>query len=323
MLTNLDQIRKLLDQGKALVLAGEEALLRQVPRGPWVGGTIPYFMSKDGGVATRQQIYVAEVPAIAVGARTSVYDTESIRRVARDTAENGYCVLILPAFSALHQQYALEAPFFDQMFLKPVAGWISGVHLDDLGKAAPLVFDGATGEAFGDRGVAMHVTLPNSHQAHLGVVNIFEPGDGDDIVFEHSGFSAETCLIGDERRSIVDYVRDRKLDVRLPLVADYMGTHVNVSIQSLEGRTAKFYAPVFEGVRYRWAKPIGDYPESFNKAIPDDLAEPVFSCNCILNYLYGQLENRHTGRLRGPMTFGEIGFQLLNQTLVHITITSR
>jgi len=41
----------------------------------------------------------------------------------------------------------------------------------------------------------------------------------------------------------------------------------------------------------------------------------------VLNYVYGELENKRTGNLTGPMTFGEIAFQVLNQTLVHVTVS--
>ena len=44
----------------------------------------------------------------------------------------------------------------------------------------------------------------------------------------------------------------------------------------------------------------------------------LFSCNCILNYLYGGLEGKHTGSVYGPITFGEIAHLLLNQTLVQL-----
>ncbi len=40
----------------------------------------------------------------------------------------------------------------------------------------------------------------------------------------------------------------------------------------------------------------------------------------MLNYLYGELEGRRTGAVVGPMTYGEIGYQLLNQTLVYIEV---
>jgi hypothetical protein len=36
------------------------------------------------------------------------------------------------------------------MFMKPIVGWISGVHLDDLGKVAPKVVDGRTGKVLTD-----------------------------------------------------------------------------------------------------------------------------------------------------------------------------
>ena len=45
-----------------------------------------------------------------------------------------------------------------------------------------------------------------------------------------------------------------------------------------------------------------------------------FSCNCILNFLFGGLEGQKIGELYGPVTFGEIGYQLLNQTLVVLRI---
>jgi hypothetical protein len=46
----------------------------------------------------------------------------------------------------------------------------------------------------------------------------------------------------------------------------------------------------------------------------------TFSCNCILNFLFGGLEGQKIGNLQGPVTFGEIGYQLLNQTLVVLRI---
>jgi hypothetical protein len=97
---------------------------------------------------------------------------------------------------------------------------------------------------------------------------------------------------------------------------------VNVSIQSLDitGRVVKFFAPVFKDVGYRTAKPVSGYSECFLSAIPATDHAPVFSCNCVLNYLHGQLEGRTTGSMQGPMTFGEIAYQLLNQTLVRITL---
>jgi PAS domain S-box-containing protein len=83
----------------------------------------------------------------------------------------------------------------------------------------------------------------------------------------------------------------------------------------------EFYAPVVSGVDYKLAAPIKDYVSEFEASLkalsPDNV---LFSCNCILNYLYSSLEGRRTGAFVGPATFGEIGFQLLNQTLVYLEI---
>lgn len=323
MFATIDQVKALLAEGKSLVLAGEEDLLRQMPRGNWIGGTIPYFMTEEGGKTSRQGIFVEEVPSFARPRAPVVYDGQSIARIGRDAPENGYTILILPAFTAIHQQYALEAPGYPDLFLKTVAGWISGIHLDDLGKKTPKVFNGLSGEVLADRGVALHIELPESQRAEIGIINIFEPGDGDEIRFTASGFEAGECIINGERRNFHDYVVGHKLDTRLPLVANFCGAMINVSIQALDATTAtvKLYAPVFDGVAYRFARPVASYPQRFAASIPSDIAKPVFTCNCVLNYLYGELENRRTGSLQGPMTFGEIAFQLVNQTLVHVTIS--
>ena len=63
---------------------------------------------------------------------------------------------------------------------------------------------------------------------------------------------------------------------------------------------------------------FGDYADAFARAIPADDDSPAFSCNCILNYLYGKLEGKKTGHVTGPITFGEIAHVLLNQTMVQL-----
>jgi len=54
--------------------------------------------------------------------------------------------------------------------------------------------------------------------------------------------------------------------------------------------------------------------------VNDDLE---FSSNCILNYLYGELEGKKIKNVTGPITFGEIGYMLLNQTLTFLYIENK
>ncbi len=320
MLTELENVIRLVESGKSLMLAGEEQLLRQIPRGQWIGGTIPYFMSDTGGVTTKDSVFVEEVLPSAKGTRISEYGIDTIPRVAADTTSNGYTILIIPAFSSIHEKYALDASTYEDMFLKLVVGWISGVHLDDIGRLSPYVVDGRTGEFHKEWAVAMHVDLPSNLQSQLGIVNIFEPGEGDELEFTKSGFSASQCLVNGKLLDFAKYVQERHVDTQLPLVANYMGTNVNVSIQSIDEEKVSFYAPVFTGVKYHFAKALQNYSERFAEAIPVGIGSPAFSCNCILNYLYGNLEGRRTGAITGPMTFGEIGYQLLNQTMVYVSV---
>src|SRR5208282_2704103 len=98
---------------------------------------------------------------------------------------------------------------------------------------------------------------------------------------------------------------------------------VNVSLRSVDPQNGRveFYAPVVSGTEYKLASPVKDYVSEFEARLkelsPDNV---LFSCNCVLNYLYSKLEGHRTGDLVGPITFGEIAFQLLNQTLVYIEI---
>jgi hypothetical protein len=79
------------------------------------------------------------------------------------------------------------------------------------------------------------------------------------------------------------------------------------------------YAPVFPGVDYRLARPVSDYAAAFQAAEPAESAAAVFACNCILNYLSGALEGKRVG-IAGPITFGEIAYHLVNQTLVYLAV---
>lgn len=322
MLTTAKDIESIIASGQALVIAGNEDQLRKLPRGNWIAGTIPYFMTDRGGVTTREQLFVQRVPKLATRTTIRTYDESQISKVALDSPEHGYSLLVLPAFSAIHESYALNAPSYPQLFMRVIGGFIAGVHLDDLPTHAPTVFCGQTGEASSKHAVAMHIELPAQYQASLGIVNIFEQGSGDDIVFPSSGFSASDCIVDGKRLNFHDYLVAKKVDTRLPLVAEYCGAMINVSIQALDAqaRRVQLYAPVFENVKYRVAKPLDDYSGRFAAAIPKHVQNPAFSCNCVLNYLYGGLEGNKTGSIVGPMTFGEVGYQLLNQTMVYVTV---
>lgn len=312
-----------LGEGRSLFAAGDEALLRRLPKGDWVGGTSSYFTTETGGLHTRDRICGAETPGFATAIETKVYDAGSIASVYSDVPDNGYSLIVIPGASRTLRAFALGAPRYENFACRPLLGWVSGVELSDVGKISPKVFDGRTGRAYDDAAVVLHVSLPKSKIAEVGIINIFEPGDGEVLTFTTDGFSAKAVLVDGKRTPFVRYLKERSLDTRLPLVADYNGVMVNTSFQSVDAaaQTVGFYAPVFRGVRYRHARPIGDYIEAFSSQLPQALEPGVaFSCNCILNYLHAGLEGRRAAGFTGPATFGEIAYQLLNQTLVYLRI---
>jgi hypothetical protein len=295
-----------------------------LPAGKWIGGSIPYFMTEDGGLTTRQKIYVTELPESVSDISIKVYDTATLDSLYTDAAQNGFSVIIMPGSSKTHLEFALHAPQYKDFGHSPLIGWIAGVHLDDLGKLNPKVFYGPTQTMLEDAAVVMHASLLPKHVAEINYVNIFEQGTGDTITFPQDGFSSGEAYINGVKTNFADYITQQNLDMRLPLVADYFGAKVNVSFQSVDAakHEVRFYAPVFAGVSYKHAQPLHDYVQQFTAMLPLHLSKhPAFSCNCILNYLYSELEGKRTGKITGPATFGEVVYQLLNQTMAYLTVT--
>jgi hypothetical protein len=322
-LYDIAQVAEMIKQGKKLVLAGDETALAQLPRGEWIGGTIPYFMTEKGGVFAKDEIFVTELPSYVVKADMKVYDENSLPDVYQEGPVNGFSIIILPASSPVHLSFALNAPSYKNFATNPLIGWISGVNVNDIGKLKPKVFSGDKGEVFDNAAVVAHVELPKNKYAEIGLVNLFHQGQGDKITFDSTSFSTTDAFINGKKMNFADYVETNKLDIKLPLVANYCGAMINISFQGVDeaGHKVNFYAPVFSGVEYRHAAAMGDYVSEFTKHMPADNKDKIFfSCNCILNYLYGELEGKSTGGIVGPITFGEIAYQLLNQTMAYITV---
>lgn len=324
-LMDAGELAERIGRGGYFFIAADETVLRRLPKGRWIGGTTPYFMTEKGGVRTREKAYALELPGYLTGVKVAIYDSNTLSRVYRDSPDNGFSLIAIPAASKTHLSFALNAPSYENFAISPLAGWIAGVSVAEIGKAAPLVFDGHTGAAYEDAAVVMHAELPKGRTAVVGIINIFEPSEGDVLTFTENGFSAREALVNGRPTELQAYIRGKGLDTRLPLVANYGGAMVNVSFQdalAADGEV-KFFAPVFKGVEYRHAKPIGDYLRAFIDQEPQGISDRVmFSCNCILNYLHSGLEGKRTAGFTGPITFGEVGYQLLNQTAVYIEIVT-
>ncbi len=326
-LLDRNEVISRIENGDYMVIAADESQLASLPSGNWIAGSIPYFMTQEGGAVNREHMYVNTIDGVggSLQPRITLYDAKSISRVAQEAPDHGFTILILPASSEVHLSYAQGAPDFPNMFFSPIVGWISGVHLDQLGSQNPKIgFGPAAGMLSDSQAVAMHVPLSEQQAANIQIINLFKQGDGPAIRFNESGFSASECEVGGTAWNLADYVREHKIDTRLPLVADYSGVMVNVSIQEVLDKQVNLYAPVFKEVEYHFAAPVSDYVSEFNTALSatSDGDKAAFSCNCILNFLYSELEGKKTGHFTGPITFGEVAYQLLNQTMVYLTLES-
>lgn len=325
-LVTREQLVDKIKRGEYLMIAADESQLRDLPSGNWVGGTIPYFMSEEGGLVDKNRIFVHTLEGISPSKapRISIYDVNSISRIAQETPEHGFTFVILPALSEIHLSYAKNAPDYPNMYFSPIIGWIAGIHLGDLGKLTPKVgFGPANGMLAENQVVAMHVPLPDHQLANINTVNLFSQGDGPAFTFAETGFHVSSCNIDGQTGNLADYIKTHNIDTRLPLVANYCGVMINVSIQQLNDKSVDLYAPVFADVTYRFAKPVENYIETFERELPkSDTDKIAFSCNCILNFLYSELEGKKTGKIIGPITFGEVAYQLMNQTLVYMTLST-
>jgi len=319
-LQSITEVQAALAAGKSLFLAGSREALSQLPKGHWVGGTICYFMTDEGGLVAEDKIFATELPEIALESKIVNYGLGNLASLFSDAPENGFTYLVIPASTRVHKTFAEQAPNFEGFLMHPVVGWISGVHMDRLGKELPAVFNGETGEVFENKAVALHVALPANKQADLEILSIFKGGESDLIHFKEESFQVAGCLINGKPANLADYIATKGIRTEFPLVGDYCGCPVNVSILNVDPVThcVDLYAPVFPGVDYHFAAPVEDYASAFVEAIGVDAPEPEFACNCILNFLYGKLEGKKTGNVTGPITFGEIAHQLLNQTLVRM-----
>lgn len=317
-----DELAKQINQGKIFFVAGDEEALKKLPKGKWIAGTIPYFMSDSGGVITKDKIFATEIPSYIKGINIKSYDESNIKNVYKEAPSNGFSMIIIPALTKMHLSFANNAPDYVDFASRPLVGWISGINLNDLGKITPKVYNGLTGEMSDSKAIVMQVELSPDYVSEIGIVNIFEQGQGDVIEFLETGFSAKEVMVNGKRVNFADYCTQNKLDVRLPLVANYAGAMINVSFQNIDSQNKKvdFYAPVFPGVQYKQAGAVKDYVKSFSESLPKNTDQILFSCNCILNFLYSELEGKKTANITGPITFGEVAYQLLNQTMVYLNI---
>jgi hypothetical protein len=319
LLKTLNETSDIIKSGKWLHISGNGDLLKKLPCGNWIGGSTEYFMGPDGGIITDEKLFVSEMPYD--NCKIASYDEKNIGNITVDAFENGFTIAILPFDSEVHKVYAAKAAGFKEMFAKNIVGWISGFNLSK-GDQIPISVNGETAEYSNSKAVALHIQTPADQVVTIGIVNIFTDNETSPVIeFNEDGFVVDKCLVDGREVVFADYLVQNGVDTKLPLIGSYFGACINVSFKQIENGKVYCYAPVFKNIKYRFANAVSDYAKAFDGKLKQFIsAKAVFSCNCILNFLYGGLEGKHVQHFYGPITFGEIAFQLVNQTLVYVVI---
>lgn len=322
-LFNFNETIDLIKSGQVLTIAGDVELLKTLPKGNWIGGSIPYFMTENGGMCTKDFFQITILPKNLKVESIKMYSSQKLQDIPNDYPNNGLSFVLIPASSEAHLIYAQNCSSWKNFYNSPILGWITGVDLSELKTKKPIVVNGQTGELSDSSALVMHLSLPENLYSQINILNLFKQGSGDIITFPNSGFTIEDCFINGVRANFAEYLKKSKVSSELPLVANYHGALVNASFKAVNETTVEMYAPIFKGIEYKVAAPLENYEEKFNQEVSKHKVDPVFSCNCILNYMYAHLEGKKTGAIKGPMTFGEIAYILLNQTMVYLTFEER
>ena len=326
-LFTVNEVAAMITKGDILLLAGDSALLKTLPKGKWIAGASNQFIEKGKElISTRDKIFVHNMTDIAAAVKLEVYDTSTICRIYDDAFENGFSVLITPFDGSVKSEYALNCMNYSNFVNRSVCGWISvtptytGNPNDES-----FVFSGESGLFYDNAGVVMHIALPAEKFAEIHTFNPFVHEDGDIIVFEESGTQIENVLINGVRQNFKQYMIDRQID-RSPktnnvLVGDYAGIFINTIIlpefETTQENNVMLGSPIFKDIPYRFAKLNSDKSYINMKHIEDEI---VFSFSCATNFVFPDDFKKYLTQTNGPFVYGEFAYFLLNHTTVYVTV---
>ena len=128
---------ELIRSGKRMKSSGRRmnGLLAALSSGEWIGGTIPYFMSEDGGMFSKDLLQAIVLPDAVAAATVKLYEPGELDRIPGDYPSNGFAYAVIPAFSQAHQTFAQDCSTWEGVLTVLLVGWIAGIDLKDLGKA--------------------------------------------------------------------------------------------------------------------------------------------------------------------------------------------
>jgi hypothetical protein len=322
-LYSVEEVSEMIKNGDTLLLAGDVALLSQLPKGKWIAGTVTKFILQGSElVESQDKIYVHNLTGIADDIKISVYDASTIKNIFDDAYDNGFSVLIMSWGSNVLNEYSTKVSTYSNFACKVVCGWITSHFFpDDKVKAPSLAVNGEDVSFYSDKGVVLHVSLPSNKYAEVHTFSPFKQGKGDTFMFEENGLKIENVSINGVKQNFRKYLDDNNIAISNDLImaGDFSGTIMNVYLlrkrANDEGKYVFFSAPVYEGVKYR----IAELDLSYEESAAFD-GEIVYSLTCITNFTQPDIFKKYLTKMRGPFTSGEIAYHLMNHATIYVTV---
>ncbi len=309
-------------EGRTMVLSASENLLDELPAGNWIGGTSPYFMDKEAGQFTTEKIFVDDFTNIGTNFKIGKYDKTNMKNIALDAFGNGFSVLIVPGDSSASFEFGVNSLTYENIFNNPIVGFVAGFDLAQLGTASPKVYNGKTKEKLPDDGVVLHVELPANKVARAEILNLDTIDTKSPAIrFPKTSYTQGECTIDGKAANIAEFLTEIKYKPLMPIIANYNGALINrdIKIVDTHKNEVTFFSPVFHDETYYLANFIDNCHELFGEKLVTQGRNIPYCCICVSYYGMGNLENKKI-QAEGVFAFGEIAFQLLNQTLVFLEI---
>ena len=331
-LYSVAEVDVMIKNGDKLLLAGDAPLLSQLSKGDWIGGSCSRFVGKERTpVNTREKIFVHNVTDVVNNFKIVVYDASNVKNIYDEAFEHGFSVLILPFYSDVWREYSINCSNYFNFANSPVCGWVAVAppYSEYEQNDESLVFSGESGLSYKNSAVVMHIELSVEKYAEIHVFSPFKADDDDIIVFEENGQQVEYALVNGVRQNFRQYLLNRGIDrshdagemSRKCLAGNFSGFIMNVSIgMETENDLEKYVslgAPVYKGVPYRLAN-MDKVSYAHEKKQLD--VEVACAFTCITNFAHSDIFQKHLTQMYGPFTYGEIGYFLLNQGTVYLTV---
>ena len=310
-----EEVSDMILAGDNLLLAGDAKLLSQLPAGNWIGGSTTFFiLYPENKTTSNEKIFVNQLPRFVTDVDIKEYDETSVKTIFNNGRQNSFTVLIMPWFTPIAVEYSLNSPYYEKFALHPVCGWLAGLSLENQTDKSYVLSGWAPG-VLSEKGIAMQVMLPKDKYVDINIFNAYKQGNGDSIVFDYSSLTLTYAIINGKKRNLAQYLREVEHKSLFPLVANYSGAMINITILNVGETEVTVSAPVFQGVDYRLA------------VANDEIAEPelisdkiILSVTCVGNYIQSDICRKYFNKMNGPAVFGEIAYQQLGMSTVYVTV---